>query len=228
MAIAGSRSRKGSAIVLELQRLPAPAYADARRGAVAFGIQLERGGQDLAARPEQVDLDQADASLPEFLLLLDVQVAPGAGSLFEGLRISITVTTRRPDLMSMISNEALPHRLVLLVRQRRPRRPVERNPRPRLDDPTSGRFSELLQSARRILARRPALPNRRATASEVHRSGLIIEMMNIAPELLQVGVHPGKRAVHGECLRWQERHDPRSPSNVALRHGVTGVGSNLR
>jgi hypothetical protein len=48
---------------------------------MAFGNELEWGGQHPATCAKQIDLHQADASLPQFFLFLQVEVTPRAGDL---------------------------------------------------------------------------------------------------------------------------------------------------
>ncbi len=48
---------------------------------MALGDAVERNGKHMRATPEQIDLDQADPSRLQLLLLLDVQVPPGSWNL---------------------------------------------------------------------------------------------------------------------------------------------------
>ena len=152
VATEGDRDRRqpfaeGDPIELDLERLPAPTHTGGIGRAVALGDAIEGNGQDTRAGPEQVDLDQADPPARSSSCFLTYRSLPGPATLFDGLRISITETTRLPDLMSMISMKpcrtgsdpapggrpsgsatAMP----LLVRQRSVPRP------PALDDPHIG------------------------------------------------------------------------------------------
>ncbi len=90
-------------IIFKCQGFPASSHTSSIRSAMGFGYQFGGNGKDSVAGAIQIDLDQVDAGIAKLTLFFEIQVAPGPVTLFDGLTISMTVTTCRPDLRSMIS-----------------------------------------------------------------------------------------------------------------------------
>ena len=102
------------AVVLEGRRFPTPSDASCVGSPMTIRNPLERSGQDrfpVRFRSISTRLTPAWRSSSCFFTYMS---RPGPAILLEGLMISITVTTRRPDLRSMISIKPLPHRLILI------------------------------------------------------------------------------------------------------------------
>src|SRR5208337_712849 len=178
---------------------------------MALGDAVERNGEHARAGPEQIDLDQADASRPQLLLLLDVQVPPGTWSLVR--RAEHLDHRHNPPARLDVDDldEPLPDRLGLIQvdHQRLGHRDAVPRPDPSflrpaaLDDPHIRDDVPALPLGwldEDALAHSRQQVTRQVPLERIARIG-DQTVMNIAPELFEVRVHPGKRTAHGRSLR---------------------------
>src|SRR5208283_5039587 len=178
---------------------------------MALGDAVERNGEHARTGSQKIDLDQADASRPQLLLLLDVQVPPGTGNLVR--RAEHLDHRHNPPARLDVDDldEPLPDRLGLIQvdHQRLGHRDAVPRPGPSffwpaaLDDPHIRDDVPALPLGwldEDALAHSRQQVTRQVPLERIARIG-DQTVMNIAPELLKVRVHPGKRTAHGRSLR---------------------------
>src|SRR5271157_1189147 len=203
---------EGNSVILDLKRFPAPAGARGVGGALALGDAVHRSGEDTAAGPQQIDLDQTDTPSSQLLLLLYVQVFTGAGKFVRWAehldhghdapaRLDIDdLDVPLPDRLGLfqVDHKRLGHRNAVSRDDSSFAWPATlNNPHVRNDVPALplGRLDEdaLVHSGNEVAGQsslqRPACKGNK-------------RVMNIAPELLEVRVHTGKGTAHGRNLRW--------------------------